>query len=68
MDWQQAAALVIVGATAGIMLWVRFKPRKFSLEKDTHCGCGSGGKEGPKSSIVYRAKKGERPQVTIKMR
>jgi hypothetical protein len=68
MDWQQIIALVIVGLTAGIFLWNRFKPRKFSLERDTHCGCGKAGQDAPRSSIVFRARKGEKPQITVKMK
>jgi hypothetical protein len=68
MDWQQIIALVIVGLTAGIFLWSRFRPRKFSLERDTHCGCGKGSQDAPKSSIVFRARKGEKPQITVKMK
>ncbi|EEF57183.1 hypothetical protein Cflav_PD0190 [Pedosphaera parvula Ellin514] len=67
MDWQQIIALVIVAGTAGIFLWSRLRPRKFSLEKDTHCGCGKASQEAPRSSIVFRARKGERPQITVKM-
>ena len=68
MDWQQIIALVIVVVTAGIFLWSRLKPRKFNLEKDTHCGCSNkAGQEVMRSSIVFRARKGERPQITVKM-
>jgi hypothetical protein len=68
MDWQQLTALGIVAATAGIFIWQKFRRRKFSFERDTHCGC-SGADESPtKSSIVFRARKGGRSQVTVKMR
>jgi hypothetical protein len=68
MDWQQATALVIVAVTAAILLWSRMRRRKFSLQRDTHCGCGGGASDAPKSSIIFRARKGEQPQVVVKMR
>jgi len=64
MDWQQAVALTIVATTAGLFVWARFKPRKFSFERDTHCGCA--GQPAPTGSIVFRARKGERPQIVVK--
>jgi hypothetical protein len=64
MDWQQTAALVIVGATAVFFLRARFRRRKFSFERDTHCGCSS--QSAPGASILYHARKGERPQIVIR--
>jgi hypothetical protein len=68
MDWQQIAALGIVGVTALIFVSAQFRPRKFNFQRDTHCGCGSGSGSIPKSSIVFHARKGERPRVTLKMK
>jgi len=67
MDWQQLVALAIVGITAAALVWSRFRPRKFSFVRDLPCGCAAG-QQTPRHSIVYRARKGERPQVTLKMR
>ena len=66
MDWQQLVSLVIVGAAAALLLRARFRPRKFSFERDTHCGCSTAGGNAPQQSIIFRARKGERPQVLIK--
>jgi len=66
MDWQQAVALFIVAATAGLFLRARFARRKFSLERDTHCGCVSGDGAAAKGSIVFRARKGERRQIIVR--
>jgi len=66
MDWQQAVSLLIVAATAGFFLWARFRRRKFSLERNTHCGCASPGGPASKGSIVFRARKGERRQIIVK--
>jgi len=65
MDWQQSVSLVIVCAAAAWLLWSRFRPRKFSFQRDTHCGCSTAGNP-PQYSVIYRARKGERPQVVIK--
>jgi hypothetical protein len=64
MDWQQAVALLIVAVTAGFFLRARLRPRKFSFERDTHCGCAS--QPATQGSIVFHARKGERPQIVVK--
>jgi hypothetical protein len=64
MDWQQPAALAIVAATAGIFIWRRVRPRRFSLAKDTACGCSGGGGRGP--SIIVQGRRGECPKITVK--
>jgi len=68
MDWQQAVSLVIVAATAALFVSARFRRRKFSLERDTHCGCASPGGPASKSAIIFRGRKGERPQIIVKTR
>src|SRR5207247_9284710 len=66
MDWQQSVSLLIVAATAGVFLWTRCRRRQFRFERDTHCGCSSPGQSAPQRSIVFRARKGERPQIILK--
>jgi len=68
MNWQQAVSLAIVIAVAGLFLWGHFRRRKFSFERDTHCGCSARGQAETKSSIVFHARKGERPEVVVKMK
>jgi hypothetical protein len=68
MDWQQVCSLVIVGLAAGLLLYGKLRRRPFSFSHQTHCGCASPAAMSPRSSIVFRARKGERPQVVIKMR
>ncbi len=68
MDWQALVSLVIVAATAGLLLWGRFRRRKFSFQRDSHCGCSAVPSSAPQSSIVFRARKGERPEVLVKMK
>ena len=68
MYWQQAVSLAIVALVAGLFLRERFRRRKFSFERDTHCGCSAGGPVSAKSSIVFLARKGSRPEILIKMK
>jgi hypothetical protein len=66
VDWQQVIALVIVGCAVGLMLYGRLRRRKFSFERDTHCGCSTTNASASQSSIIFRARKGERPQILMK--
>ncbi|HMJ89341.1 MAG TPA: hypothetical protein VK530_05975 [Candidatus Acidoferrum sp.] len=66
MDWQQITALAIVLLTAAMFVWSRARRRKFSFQRDTHCGCSA--TSAPKSSIVFHARKGEQPRTIVKMR
>jgi hypothetical protein len=68
MNWQQAVSLAIVASVAGLFLWGQFRRRKFSFARDTHCGCSMHGQSETKSSIVFHARKGERPEVVVKMK
>jgi len=68
MDWQQWASLGIVAAAAGLLGWGRFRRRKFSFARDTHCGCTAAHPQNQQSSITFRARRGERPEVLMKMR
>jgi hypothetical protein len=65
MDWQQIIALLIVGVTALCFVVKKFWRQKFHL-KETHCGCGSAPRIGPKQSIQFHARKGERAKIIIK--
>jgi hypothetical protein len=69
MDWQQLVSLAIVGTTAAVLLWSRFGPRKFSLERHAGCsGCAAGSSSSmPRHSVVSRARKGKRPEVIVRM-
>jgi hypothetical protein len=69
MDWQKIAALTVVAGVAGLFLSrAVFPRRKFGFGRDTHCGCGSAGGPGPKTSILFHARKGARPRVILKMK
>ena len=56
----RSAAVLLAGS--------KFRRRKFSFERDTHCGCAAVQETSPQSSIVFRARKGQRPEVLVKMR
>ncbi len=68
MDWQQSLALSIVAMTAGGFVWARFRPRKPALARTSHCGCHAPGRPGTRDSVVFRARRGEKPQVIFKSR
>jgi hypothetical protein len=69
VNWQQIISLAIVALAAGLLLWGRFRPRKFSFQRDTHCGCQAQGEpSAQKSSIVFRAHKGGRREVVVRMK
>jgi hypothetical protein len=64
MDWQKIASFMIVAATAGLFLWTNLRRRRFSFQRDTHCGCAA--PSGSRQSIVFQARKGERPKIIVK--
>ena len=68
MDWQQTVSLVVVASAAVMLAGSKLRRRRFSFERDTHCGCAAVAESSPQSSIVFRARKGERPQVLVKMK
>lgn len=67
MDWQQPTALLIVAVTAFIMLKSKFLPRKRRFDEVTACGCTGNAADNRGKSISLRGRKGERPQVVVKM-
>jgi hypothetical protein len=66
VDWQQPVALLIVALAAGGLLGRQLRPRK--PLSGGHDGCGCAGSSGPaqKGSIVFHARKGERPKIIVK--
>ena len=68
MEWQQTVSLVVVASAAVLLVGSKFRRRRFSFERDTHCGCGAVQGSSSQSSIVFRARKGQRPEVLVKMR
>ena len=68
MDWQQLTALAIVAGAAGLLLRSKLKRRGVNFHEVTHCGCPGNSSISPQSSIVFRARKGQRREVRVKMR
>ena len=68
MDWQARVSLLIVAATAGLFVWAKIRPRKFSFQKDTHCGCSAVSESAARNRIIFRARKGGRSEVLVKMK
>jgi hypothetical protein len=68
MEWQQLVSLAIVASAAGLLVWSKVRRHKFSLARATHCGCAAVSQTASQSSIVFRARKGERPEVRVRMR
>lgn len=61
-------SLSMVAVAAFLLLRPKFQRRKFSFARDTHCGCAGGGQDRPQYSVVYRARKGQRPEIIVKMK
>jgi len=68
MGWQQFVSLMIVAAAAGLLALGRLRRRRFRFERETHCGCSAPHRFSEPGSIVFRARKGERPEVLVKMK
>ena len=68
MDWQQWVSLTIVAAAAVLLLRRKLRRSRFSFQSDTACGCAGAGTHSPQHSIVFHARKGQRPRVLVKMR
>ena len=68
MDWQQLVSLVVVASAAVLLAGRKFRRRKFSFERDTHCGCAAVQESSARNTIVFHARKGDRPRVLVKMR
>ena len=70
MNWQQAVSLGIVALTAAIFLWAmiaaRLRPRKLSFARNHTCGCSSPDRSASHASILFRARRGERPQILVR--
>ncbi len=66
MVWQETAALSIVGLTGVTFVWRAWRARRFRTSEATRCECGSVGGVNSAPSVIYRARKGERPQILVR--
>ena len=63
VDWQQIAALGVVGVTVTLMAWRLFRPRRLDFRKTTGCGCGS---TTHPVGLVITGRRGETPRILLK--
>lgn len=68
MDWQQVVSLVIVGVAAALLTAGKFRQRRLSFQQSTGCGCGGSSGSARPPAIVFRARKGRRPEIRVKAR
>jgi predicted N-acetyltransferase YhbS len=68
MDWQQFVSLFIVASAAILLLGHKFRRQRFGFQRAAHCGCSAIPVSAPPPSILFRARKGHRPEVRVKMR
>jgi len=68
VDWQQPVSIVIVAVAAGALIWRRFRRRKFSSQRDTHCGCSAAGSQRDAPTILFKVRKGERPEMLVRVK
>lgn len=69
MNWQQVVSLLIVATAGGLFLRSHLLRRKLSLVRNLPCGgCPGQSSRRPQHTIIYRAKKGERPQIILKQK
>jgi len=66
MDWQRLVSLAIVAAAAVLLLRREFGRRRFNFERGAGCGCAAGSRTPASGSIVFRARKGERPEIVVR--
>jgi len=66
VNLQTLVALMIVAIAAAGLLWGLLRRRKFSFERDTLCGCSTPSGSTREGSIVFHARKGERPRIIVK--
>ena len=67
MDWQQVVSLVVVAAAAVLLLRPRLRRNRLKLGGRSPCGCEMSAVAGQQNSIVFRARKGQRPEVHVRM-
>src|SRR5512146_2898098 len=54
MDWQQLVSLVIVAVAAGLLVKSKLRRKRFSWERDTHCGCVGAAAASTPGTIIFR--------------
>lgn len=71
MDWQQPVALLLVATT--VWLWLRALLRRRGAvapgkrSKGWGCGCPAASGSPGGERMIYRARKGERPELVVRL-
>jgi hypothetical protein len=68
VNWQDIVAISVVATTAGLLLWGRFRKRRFNFQRDTHCGCTGSSDVNAGKSVVFHARRDGERKVIMKMR
>jgi len=68
VNWQQLLSLTIVAVTAGLFARAHLRRRKFSFARDTHCGCAAPRAGATPPGITFHARKGHRPEITVRLK
>lgn len=66
--WQEPAALSIVALTALALLGAALRRRRRTPVRPARCGCGAGQPPAPVASILLRGRKGQTPQLIVRLR
>ena len=66
MDWQEGLALALGALTAMLLVRRWFRLRNGRKTGKARCGCLAATATPPRGSIVYSARKGERPRILIR--
>jgi len=67
MDWQQAVSLCIVATTAVLLVGGGLRRRTIGSKRGNACGCAAAGSGVRGESMVFRARKGARPEIVVKL-
>ncbi len=68
MGWQEWVALTIVALTAAAFVWARFRPHKVHGVRRSVCSCAADSILPYQESIIFRARKGARPEIVVRMK
>lgn len=66
MNWQTLVSLLIVAVAAAALLWGVMRRRKLRFDRSNPCGCALPARGETGSSVVFHARKGERPKIIVK--
>lgn len=68
MDWQQSVSLVIVAAATVLLLRGTLRRGKPALGPRGCCTVAGGAAASRQETVVFRARKGERPEIRVKLK